>query len=152
MDLYSAKIFLSEKLSKTYEKEEIASVVRIVLEDVFDSRKSSPQRILGVGEESQLKTIAKRLAAGEPVQYVLGMADFFGLRFLVNPAVLIPRPETEELVDWAWQHLKVQPKAQPTLLDVGLGSGCIGLTLKKKFPPLQLYGLEKSPAALAVAR
>ncbi len=152
MTLSSAKIFLSKKLSHIYDSGEVASIVRIVLEDAFDGRKFPQERPLGVGEEARLEEIAGRLAAGEPVQYVLGTADFFGLQFLVSPAVLIPRQETEELVAWVLADLKAQPKPALTLLDVGLGSGCIGLTLKKKYPALQLYGLEKSPAALAVAR
>ena len=152
MTLSSAKIFLSKKINLLYDDEEAASIVRIVLEDAFDRRTSAPERLFGVGEEARLEEIAGRLAAGEPVQYVLGMADFFGLQFLVSPAVLIPRQETEELVAWVLADLKAQPKPARTVLDVGLGSGCIGLTLKKKYPALQLYGLEKSPAALAVAR
>ncbi len=135
-----------------YDSGEASSIVRIVLEDAFQSRKSSAERILDIAEESHLIEIADRLVAGEPVQYVVGTADFFGLTFQVNPAVLIPRQETEELVAWVLEYLKTQPTATPTLLDVGLGSGCIGITLKKKFPGLQLYGLEKSPAALEVAR
>ncbi len=152
MTLSSAKIFLSEKIKSVYSDGESASIVRIVLEDAFDSRTSAPGHPLGVGEETRLKEIAGRLAAGEPVQYVLGTADFFGLQFQVSPAVLIPRQETEELVDWVLADLKAMSKPAATLLDVGLGSGCIGLTLKKKYPTLQVYGLEKSPAALAVAR
>ena len=152
MTLSAAKIFLTEKLAKIYDVGEEASIVRIVLEDAFQSRKSSSERILDRGEENLLIEIANRLVAGEPVQYVLGTADFFGLTFQVNPAVLIPRQETEELVAWVLEHLKTQSTVTPTLLDVGLGSGCIGITLKKKFPDLQLYGLEKSPAALEVAR
>ncbi len=151
MDLSSAKNFLSEKLSRIYDSGEAASIARIVLEDVFNAKRSAPDRMLEIGEEEQLHALASRLAAGEPVQYVLGMADFFGLRFQVNPAVLIPRQETEELVEWVLENLKTSAKPQPTVLDVGLGSGCIGLTLKQKFPTLQLYGLEKSPPALAVA-
>jgi len=152
MTLSAAKIFLTEKLAKIYDVGEEASIVRIVLEDAFQSRKSSAERILDRGEENLLVEIANRLVAGEPVQYVLGTADFFGLTFQVNPAVLIPRQETEELVAWVLEHLKTQSTVTPTLLDVGLGSGCIGITLKKKFPDLQFYGLEKSPAALEVAR
>jgi len=152
MTLSSARIFLTEKLQLCYEQEEAISIVRIVLEDAFDSRKSGLERLMTVGEEAQLTEISSRLLAGEPVQYVLGVADFFGLQFQVRPAVLIPRPETEELVAWVLAYLKTQPKAQPAVLDVGLGSGCIGLSLQKKFPALQLYGLEKSPAALTVAR
>lgn len=152
MNLSSAKIFLVDKLSRNYDESEAFSIARIVLEDAFNSKKSTGGRVLDSKEEIRLLEITNRLVAGEPVQYVLGMADFFGLKFRVSPAVLIPRQETEELVAWVLEYLKTQPIATPVLLDVGLGSGCIGLTLKKNFPALHLYGLEKSPAALAVAR
>ena len=122
-------------------------MARIVFEDVFDRGRAF--------EAAHFLSILPRLVAGEPLQYVLGVADFFGLKFKVNPAVLIPRQETEELVAWILSELKTGPGfstiQQPVLLDIGLGSGCIGITLKKKFPALQLIGLEKSPEALAVA-
>ncbi len=139
-----ARKFLVEQLSPRYGEGEAKSMVRIVFEDAFDRGRAF--------EESRFKEILERLVAGEPLQYVLGEADFFGLKFKVSPAVLIPRQETEELVAWVLEHLKISPKKDTTsLLDIGLGSGCIGITLKKKMPGLQLFGLEKSAAALAIS-
>ncbi|MFN0034079.1 MAG: N5-glutamine methyltransferase family protein [Saprospiraceae bacterium] len=145
-----ARAFLIEQLSPRYGEGEARAIARIVFEDAFDRGRAF--------EEERFEKILSRLAAGEPVQYVLGEADFFGLKFKVSPAVLIPRQETEELVAWVLEHLpppspppKGDKLASPTLLDIGLGSGCIGITLKKKMPGLQLFGLEKSPAALAIA-
>lgn len=139
---------LLETLTPLYGESEASAIARIVQEDVF----GKVERALEAAEIRQFEQIRQRLAAGEPVQYILGLADFFGLKFLVNPSVLIPRQETEELVDWILNDLKNGENQCPTLLDIGLGSGCIGITLKKKFPALNLYGLEKSPEALRVAR
>lgn len=139
-----ARLVLTEKLQERYGIGEAKSIVKIVFEDAFDHGRAF--------EEATFEAISARLAAGEPLQYVLGFADFFGLKFKVNPAVLIPRQETEELVDWVLQYLKSKHFTQaPKLLDIGLGSGCIGITVLKKFPGLLLYGIDKSEAALAVA-
>ena len=144
MTLEYARNFLIEQLTPRYGEGEAKAIASIVFEDAFDHGRAF--------EEDRFDKILKRLVAGEPMQYVLGEADFFGLKFKVSPAVLIPRQETEELVAWVLEHLNIFPKnAPPSLLDIGLGSGCIGITLKKKMPGLQLFGLEKSPAALAIS-
>ena len=97
----------------------------------------------------------ERLKNHEPIQYILGETEFYGLKFKVNPSVLIPRPETEELVEW------VKPphpprggflSGTPTLLDVGTGSGCIAVALKKKFPSANVSAMDISPEALALAK
>ncbi len=90
----------------------------------------------------------KRIRSGEPLQYVLGRTRFHGLDLEVTPAVLIPRPETEELVDRI-----VRSGHRPArIVDVGTGSGCIALALARHFPQAEVYGLDVSAAALAVAR
>lgn len=93
--------------------------------------------------------LARRLAR-EPVQYVLGHADFFGLRLLVSPAVLIPRPETEELVEDVLRRLAFTN--DPWVLDVGTGSGAIALAIKHKRPDAEVFACDVSEDALAVAR
>ena len=146
-----ARKFLVEQLSPRYGEGEAKSMVRIVFEDAFDRGRAF--------EELRFKEILERLVAGEPLQYVLGEADFFGLKFKVSPAVLIPRQETEELVAWVLESIRdglldlttFKKLSNLKVLDIGLGSGCIGITLKKKIPGLQLFGLEKSPAALNIA-
>lgn len=102
-------------------------------------------------EVVQFQKIKARLATQEPVQYILGTADFYGYQFRVSPAVLIPRPETEELVEWI---LETYPKTQtPThLLDIGTGSGCIPITIAKKRPGFWICGMDVSAEALAIAR
>ncbi|MBK8425370.1 MAG: peptide chain release factor N(5)-glutamine methyltransferase [Lewinellaceae bacterium] len=142
-------------ISSRYSLAEAASIARIVLEDVFQVHRKPESVFVSewtTAQTDDLQQIIRRLEAGEPVQYVVGTADFFGLVFQVNPAVLIPRQETEELVAWVLEHLRnLNTDNHVSLLDIGLGSGCIGITLKKKFPALQLFGLEKSADALSVA-
>ena len=91
-----------------------------------------------------------RLKNHEPIQYVLECAYFFGLEFLVTPAVLIPRPETEELVAWILEHFsKID---SPKILDLGTGSGCISIALAKNLPSAQVFALDISTEALEIAR
>lgn len=152
MTFSEAQTRLIQQLTDRYGAGEAASIVRIVLEDAFQCRLPMQNRSMTAEESDRLTTLGARLEAGEPVQYVLGEADFFGLKFHVSPAVLIPRQETEELVAQVLQYLKRSSLTNPVVLDIGLGSGCIGLTIRKKFPAVHLYGMEKSLEALAVAR
>lgn len=93
----------------------------------------------------------ERLLRHEPVQYVLGETEFYGLPFSVSPAVLIPRPETETLVETAAAWLAERGGKGLRVLDVGTGSGCIAVTLAKLFPACEVTALDISPAALEVA-
>lgn len=95
----------------------------------------------------RLEAAAERLAAGEPLQYVLGKAGFCGRSFVVRPGVLIPRPETEELVAWV---LRDEVRSR-RLLDVGTGSGCIAVSLALGLPGAELFAADLSDEALAVA-
>lgn len=100
-------------------------------------------------KEVELQQAIGRLLRHEPLQYVLGVASFYGYDFIVNPAVLIPRPETEELVQRIVQRHRQQSPLK--ILDVCTGSGCIALTLAKELQQAQLWATDISPAALAVA-
>ncbi len=101
-------------------------------------------------EVAQIRSGISRLAFGEPVAYVLGLAPFYGLDFIVSPSVLIPRPETEILVTAAKEFLSSRPPG--TIFDLCTGSGCIGLTLKTLFPEWHVVLSDISEAALDVAR
>ena len=91
------------------------------------------EKTFGKERIEELRNIEQRLLANEPVQYILGQADFYGLKFKVSPSVLIPRQETEELVYWILQSIKKQTATIPIkLLDIGTGSGCIPIALKKE--------------------
>ncbi len=96
-------------------------------------------------------TLLKRRAAGEPLAYVTGEQAFCGLRLQVSPAVLIPRPETEGLVQWAVECLQTAPKPAPRVLDLGTGSGAVALAIKHRCAHADVVATDISPAALAVA-
>jgi release factor glutamine methyltransferase len=110
--------------------------------------------------ETELKTwssILEQLKKEIPIQYILGVTHFYGLEFEVNSAVLIPRPETEELVDWIIQsrNFGTKLKAQHSkfkILDIGTGSGCIAIALAKNLPNAQVFALDVSEKALATAK
>lgn len=100
-------------------------------------------------EIDDLELIAERLAAGCPMQYITGEEEFCGLKFKVGDGVLIPRPETEELVLWAEQS--ATEFSAPRILDICTGSGCIAISLALRVPSSQLWAIELSDKALAVA-
>ena len=137
-------------LTPRYGGGEARSIARIVFEDAFGARRPAEKQF-DEAETVRFLDIRQRLLLGEPVQYVLNQADFYGLKFHVTPAVLIPRQETEELVAWILDWLKEMAITPPAVLDIGLGSGCIAVTLKFKWQNIHLYGLEKSPEACSIA-
>ncbi|MFN5235692.1 MAG: peptide chain release factor N(5)-glutamine methyltransferase [Bacteroidota bacterium] len=139
---------LTEALTPAYGGGEASSIARIVAEDAFHL-KGNAGRELDEVEYTRYLDISQRLLSGEPVQYVLGQADFFGMKFRVSPATLIPRQETEELVAWV---LEEPVSNDVKLLDVGLGSGCIAISIRKKRPGWTVYGMDVSEEALAVAQ
>jgi len=108
-----------------------------------------PGRELSADQAARYRALVGRRAAREPLQYLLGFEDFHGLRLAVTPDVLIPRPETEGLVEWAIEALGERPSA--VVADVGTGSGAIACALAARLPGLQALATDCSPAALAVA-
>ncbi len=138
-------------LTPLYGEGEAHSLASIVFEDVF-GRKRAFSGLLDSAERVHLRQITTRLVAGEPLQYVLGQADFFGMKLKVGPDVLIPRQETEELVAWAIAHLRNLNVDRPRVLDVGTGSGCIALAIQKQLPSAAVLALDVSEKALDVAR
>jgi len=139
-----------DELSPLLGPGEATSVSRLVLEDVFGYRRGSHPRQLSQDEQIMAWATINRLKAGEPVQYVTGIGDFYGLQLKVNPAVLIPRPETEELVEWILEDHVAGTRVQ--CLDIGTGSGCIPLALKHKRPTWSCAGVDVSEDALEIAR
>ena len=108
-----------------------------------------PERLLSAAEEAQFESYLTRRLACEPMQYILGSQEFYGLSFAVSPNVLIPRPETEHLVEAALEHIPRQNEAQ--ILDVGTGSGAIAVALAHALPLARITAVDVSPAALAIA-
>lgn len=113
------------------------------LELYLDFEREVPEPALGA-----LREMVKRRAAGEPLQYVLGIANFHGLDFAVDKRVLVPRPETELLVD----HVVKNGAAAKTIADIGTGSGAIAVSLAKKLPKARVLAVDASAEALEVAR
>ncbi len=109
-----------------------------------------PERLLSATEEAQYERFIDRRLASEPIQYITGTQEFFGLTFSVTPAVLIPRPETEHLVEAALAQ--VSREARIDILDVGTGSGAIAISLAHALPLVHVTAVDLSPAALAVAQ
>ena len=109
-----------------------------------------PERELSDDELARYDEAIARRCKGEPAQYITGHQEFWGRDFIVSPAVLIPRPETEHLIEAA---LEIVPKdASWDILDVGTGSGCIAVTLAKELPNCKLMGIDISAAALEIAQ
>lgn len=99
---------------------------------------------------TRFQALVKRRSAGEPLQYILGRQEFFGLEFEVTPAVLIPRPETELIVE---EVLRLSQKiAAPKIIDVGTGSGCIAVTLAREIAEAKIIATDMSAEAIAVAK
>jgi len=136
-----------KNISTQFEAREAISIARIVFEDAFKLFDYESSKAF-IGTDI-LQEIEARLLKNEPVQYILGQADFYGLKLKVSPAVLIPRPETEELVYWILENKGIE---NPTILDIGTGSGCIPITLKKKMPQAKISAIDVSPTALDIAR
>ncbi len=134
MTLSEAKDVLLATLLPLYERREAAQITHMVLEHLtgLTSTDRPPQINKQLSDEqlAQFQDYTLSLAAGKPVQYVLGEAWFAGLRFMVNEHTLIPRPETEELIEWIRE---VAGSVPLSILDIGTGSGCIPVTLKKCF-------------------
>jgi len=102
-------------------------------------------------ELAAFKALVQRRASREPLAYILGEREFYSLPFKVSPAVLVPRPETEELVELAWNFLQSLQTESPQLLDIATGSGCIPIALLKNQPNLVAVAFDSSPEALALA-
>ena len=136
---------LWKPLTKLYDAREAKAIARLVLEERFGLTMADV--LCGkTGDDAVLRHIQQRLLQGEPVQYVLGVAEFGGRQFRVAPGVLIPRPETLELCQW------VEEERGTTILDIGTGSGCIACTLAAELPEAQVTAWDISEAALSVAR
>lgn len=135
-------------LTAVYEAGEAKAIARMVMEVRFGL--SMTDIICGkTGDEGEMLTLRQRLLTGEPVQYVLGQADFGGRTFHVEPGVLIPRPETYELCEWSLPPTPSKWKGH--ILDIGTGSGCIACTLAAEIPHAEVTAWDVSDDALRIA-
>ena len=115
--------------------------------------RSHDEQVLSADDQARWADWLQRRRDGEPVAYLVGEREFHGLRLAVSPAVLVPRPDTEVLVDWGLALLagELAGRAQPALVDLGTGSGAIALAMKHRHPAAELTAVDASPVALAQA-
>ncbi len=144
---------LAKSLESNYDQREALAIANLVMEKVTGlkriDRLLESQRILSPAASEQLAIYSSQLLQGKPLQYVLEEAWFAHLPFYVNQWVLIPRPETEELVEWI--RLENANIMGLRVLDIGTGSGCIPIALKKQMPGASIMSIDKSKEALEVA-
>jgi len=151
--MLKTKKIIREKLSPLYPPSEVESLTRLILEHVtgFNRLQMHLNQTEPLPEPKimQITEILNRLLRNEPIQYILGETEFYGLKFTVTPDVLIPRAETEELVDWIILEEKAHCKS---LLDIGTGSGCIPISIDKNTNIDDVDGWDISEQALQIAR
>jgi len=144
-----------QALGALYDASEIEALTLLVVSEICGLSKAKikafPETEIAQTQYEKLNATLTRLKTGEPIQYILGHTEFYGLPFKVNPSVLIPRPETEELVEWALAVGSGQ-LAVGSILDIGTGSGCIAISLKKNLPDAQVSAIDISTQALATAK
>ena len=153
MQLKSLQNFFQNGLLGYYPKEEINTFFYRICEQYLDYKRIDvslkSETLINPETFEYFETIISRLLTYEPIQYILGTTAFFGLEFKVDSNVLIPRPETEELVAWI---LKQTDSSQSLkILDIGTGSGCIAISLAKHLLNAEIYALDVSPKALEIA-
>ena len=146
---------LSSELSNIYDESEASNIADLIIEYLTGKRRldriTEEETILPDQQQQKLEIITQKLLANTPVQYVLNEAWFGDMKFFVNEDVLIPRPETEELVDWIVTETTNTKYEIRKLIDIGTGSGCIPIILKKKLPNLNVRAIDVSEDALNVA-
>ena len=170
MNLKELGAKFSVALAPLYGKEEVNAIFLLVIEHYLKLNGSiyslKKEYELTDNELKKFEFVLDQLITGKPIQYILGETVFYGLTFKVTEAVLIPRPETEELVEWVIERieslkLKIENSESKThnayrepinLLDIGTGSGCIAISLKKNLPKANVFGLDISTEALSLAK
>ena len=158
MTILEFKRYFKSELSELYTEAESAQLYSIFLYektgfDRFQQRRFAHQELL-ISDEEELQEITSELKTGKPYQQILGHTEFYGKKFFVDENVLIPRPETEELVELAKIEIQnLKSKIQNLkLLDIGTGSGIIPITLKKHFPNAEISAIDISEKALEIAK
>lgn len=144
--------YIKQTLQGYYPDSEIVSMAKLLLTQVFDMPAielyAGKDNSFSANERNRLDNILVRLQKYEPIQYIIGVEDFYGLTFEVDRNVLIPRPETEELVDWV---IRENTGSGMRILDIGTGSGCIAISLAKNLKEAEAVSWDISEGALHVA-
>jgi release factor glutamine methyltransferase len=153
MNIKELRYTFDKELGNLYSKKESETIFSYILIDALGIPKlriiSEPQMELDDIQSKKISGILNDLKKGIPIQHLLGIAHFYGLILKVGPDVLIPRQETEELVDWI---IKDNKDGVPRILDACTGSGCIALSLKKNFPESLIKGIDISEKAIEIAK
>lgn len=154
----SYKSIFFQELFSIYDQYELDSFFYLILEHLHNLKRIDlamyPEMELNESDFNKWEVIVSELKKQKPIQYILGETEFYGLRFLVDENVLIPRPETEELIELI---IKEQAKdkrqnAKVRILDIGTGSGCIAISLAKNSPNAQVFALDVSEKAILIAK
>ena len=155
MKLSQLKINFTTVLQGVYDKEEVHCFFYILCDFFLQYSRfevsMSQDTVVSETNIARFEKVLLRLKTQEPIQYILGTTEFYGLTFKVNEHTLIPRPETEELVDWVLSNLHDQD-SMLDILDIGTGSGCIAISLAKNIPTARVSGLDISEKTLEVAQ
>lgn len=156
MTIRDAKQAIIEAIEPMYDNREGINIATMLIEELTGLSKMNQflqkQSILSEELVSKLNLQIDRLRQGEPVQYIIGKAWFMELAFMVNAATLIPRPETEELVDALLKYLKLNDNKKVHILEIGSGSGCIPISIGKYYPNATITSVDISENALMIAR
>jgi release factor glutamine methyltransferase len=159
MTLTTFKLFFTEALSEVYPKTEIDSFFFILMEEKLNLKRIDtvlkPNFLIPERKLTDLKNILVKLQKEEPIQYILGNTEFYGLPFFVNENTLIPRSETEELVAWVIEeaaNFQSNKRIKLSILDIGTGSGCIPISIAKNLPKAKISAVDISSEALKVAK
>ena len=156
MTLNSYKKWFNEQLQHLYDINEIKSMLTIVVYEVLGFNRADlvlkDSEHLNESQIVQLNSVLSHLQKETPIQYIFEKAYFYGYEFKVSPATLIPRRETEELVEWVLSEMNCQPEKKWRVLDIGTGSGCIPITIKKEFPLAEVFAMDISTEALKIAK
>ena len=156
MTILEAYMLFTQKLKMIYEDREAENISDWVFEKVTGlkrwERRENQYQQLEENQSNQIEIYLEELLQHKPVQYVLNEAWFYKMKFFVDENVLIPRPETEELVEWVISDFKNQKDSKPTnILDIGSGSGCISIALKNELTGINVTAIDVSKKAVAVA-
>ncbi len=155
MSLQDTKQAIKHQLTSLYDALEMNSMINIIIEEVtgWDALHQNIHKndALDESQTKQFEDYVKQLFAGKPLQYIIEKAWFMGKVYYVNEAVLIPRPETEELVEWIIEYAQIINKPL-SMIDIGTGSGCIPISLKLAIPNAKLTAIDISKEALAIAQ
>lgn len=156
MVLKAFKSKLLHELSAIYDEKEIESFFYLLLESYHGEKRIdlalNPEMEMDASQLVKWESALSELKNQKPIQYIIGETDFYGLPFLVNENTLIPRPETEELVEWIIVESLKSNVGSLKILDIGTGSGCIAISLAKNLPNAEVFAVDVSEKALAVAQ